>query len=52
VCSSDLKTVYRKIAAGEIRAQRISANCIRIAEDDLEQYRQALKDRQPYTRQK
>lgn len=44
------KTVYRRIAAGELPVQRLSANCLRVEMADLEAYKNGLKQRTPYTR--
>jgi len=44
------KTIYRRIASGELPALRLAANCIRIDEADYSKFKQNLKARQPYTR--
>jgi excisionase family DNA binding protein len=43
------KTIYRRIHSGELRAQYIASNCIRIEESDLAKYRESVKQRKTYT---
>lgn len=44
------KTIYRRILSGELQAEHVANNCIRIDEADFETYRASIKARKPYTR--
>jgi excisionase family DNA binding protein len=44
------KTIYRRIESGEMKAQYVAANCIRIDEADYAEYKAGLKERKTYTR--
>ncbi|WP_073079943.1 helix-turn-helix domain-containing protein [Sporobacter termitidis] len=47
-----MKTLYRRIAEGELKAQRLSPTCLRIETSDFVAFKNGLKERKPYTRKK